>query len=75
MKLTNGTDTIVLTDKIQIRAYLTSGYTEVEETATENAENVEKNADDVVETVENPPQRLKSLSKGAVQKMWQNLSE
>lgn len=59
MKLTNGTDTIVLTDKIQIRAYLASGFTEVEETAAENAENVEKNADDVVETVENPPQKTK----------------
>ncbi|MGN0106948.1 MAG: hypothetical protein ACI4A5_04525 [Hominilimicola sp.] len=31
MKLTNGTDTIVLTDAIQIRAYLSSGYTEVKE--------------------------------------------
>lgn len=31
MKLTNGTDTIVLTDEIQIRAYLSSGYTEVKE--------------------------------------------
>lgn len=31
MKLTNGTDTIVLTDEIQIRAYLSSGYAEVKE--------------------------------------------
>lgn len=31
MKLTNGIDTIILTDEIQIRAYLESGYTEVEE--------------------------------------------
>lgn len=31
MKLTNGTDTVVLTDEIQIRAYLGSGYTEVKE--------------------------------------------
>ncbi len=32
MKLTNGTDIIMLTDEIQIRAYLSSGYTEVKET-------------------------------------------
>ena len=31
MKLTNGKDTVVLTNEIQIRAYLESGYTEVEE--------------------------------------------
>lgn len=31
MKLTNGTDTVILTNEIQIRAYLTSGYTEVKE--------------------------------------------
>ncbi len=29
MKFTNGTDTIELTDEIQIRAYLASGYSEV----------------------------------------------
>ncbi len=32
MTLTNGKDTITLTDEIQIRAYKTSGYTEVSET-------------------------------------------
>ncbi len=32
MKLTNGTDTIMLTDETQIRAYLSSGYTEVMQT-------------------------------------------
>lgn len=31
MKLTNGTDKIILTDEIQICAYLASGYTKVEE--------------------------------------------
>ncbi len=31
MKLTNGIDTIILTNEIQIRAYLSSGYTEVKE--------------------------------------------
>ena len=32
MKLTNGADIIILTDEMQIRAYLSSGYTEVKET-------------------------------------------
>lgn len=31
MKLTNGKDTVVLDNEIQIRAYLSSGYAEVEE--------------------------------------------
>lgn len=33
MKLTNGKDTIILTNEIQIKAYLSSGYTEVEDSA------------------------------------------
>ncbi len=33
MKLTNGTDTIELTDEIQTRAYLASGYTAVKPSA------------------------------------------
>ena len=31
MKLTNGKDTIILTNEIQIKAYLSSGYTEAED--------------------------------------------
>ena len=32
MKLTNGTDTIELTDEIQIKAYQRAGYTEIQDT-------------------------------------------
>lgn len=39
MKLTNGKDTVVLTNDIQIRAYLASGYTEVKPAKKRGAEN------------------------------------
>lgn len=45
MKLTNGTDTVILTNEIQIRAYLTSGYTEVKESpAKRGGKNGERKA-------------------------------
>ena len=61
MRLTNGTDTVNLTNQIQIRAYLTSGYyvadgeptaDEPEETAETVEETKKPTADDPEETAE-----------------------
>ena len=53
MRLTNGTDTVNLTNQIQIRAYLTSGYyvADGEPTADEPEE--------TAETVEEPRNRTR----------------
>jgi len=70
MRLTNGTDTVNLTNQIQIRAYLTSGYyvadgeptadepEETAETVEETAETVEETAETVEET-KKPTRRKK----------------
>lgn len=63
MRLTNGTDTVNLTNQIQIRAYLTSGYyvADGEPTADEpeeTAETVEETAETVEET-KKPTRRKK----------------
>jgi hypothetical protein len=42
MRLTNGTDTVNLTNQIQIRAYLTSGYYVADGEPEETAETVEE---------------------------------
>ena len=61
MRLTNGTDTVNLTNQIQIRAYLTSGYyvadgeptaDEPEETAETVKETKKPTADEPEETAE-----------------------
>ena len=61
MRLTNGTDTVNLTNQIQIRAYLTSGYyvadgeptaDEPEETAETVEETKKPTADEPEETAE-----------------------
>jgi hypothetical protein len=61
MRLTNGTDTVNLTNQIQIRAYLTSGYyvadgeptaDELEETAETVEETKKPTADEPEETAE-----------------------
>lgn len=56
MRLTNGTDTVNLTNQIQIRAYLTSGYyvADGEPTADELEETVE-----TVEETKKPTRRKK----------------
>ena len=56
MRLTNGTDTVNLTNQIQIRAYLTSGYyvADGEPTADEPEETTE-----TVEETKKPTRRKK----------------
>lgn len=56
MRLTNGTDTVNLTNQIQIRAYLTSGYyvADGEPTADEPEETAE-----TVEGTKKPTRRKK----------------
>lgn len=56
MRLTNGTDTVNLTNQIQIRAYLTSGYyvADGEPTADEPEETAE-----TVEETKKPMRRKK----------------
>lgn len=55
MRLTNGTDTVNLTNQIQIRAYLTSGYVaDGEPTADEPEETAE-----TVEETKKPTRRKK----------------
>ena len=48
MRLTNGTDTVNLTNQIQIRAYLTSGYYVADGEPT--ADELEETAETVEET-------------------------
>ena len=55
MRLTNGTDTVNLTNQIQIRAYLTSGYYVADGEPT--ADEPEETAETVEET--NKPTRRK----------------
>lgn len=56
MRLTNGTDTVNLTNQIQIRAYLTSGYYVADGEPT--ADEPEETAETVEETKE-PTRRKK----------------
>lgn len=56
MRLTNGTDTVNLTNQIQIRAYLSSGYYVADGEPT--AEVVEETAETVEET-KKPTRRKK----------------
>ena len=56
MRLTNGTDTVNLTNQIQIRAYLTSGYYVADGEPT--ADEPEETAETVEETTK-PTRRKK----------------